>query len=101
MPNQIHGKNTILKLWDVAGASQNVSGDLNNVTLSVTKDNPDTTTFGNSFNQRISGMRDYSLQCTAIYNAESGSGVNVVAASMVNASVNTLFKWYPATETTG
>lgn len=101
MPNQIHGRNTILELWDAAGASQGVSGDLNNVTLSWSRSNADVTTFGNTYTQRISGMRDYNLQCTAIYNAESASGVNAVLAGLLNASLNTLFKWYPATKTTG
>ncbi len=93
MPNQTHGRNTILELWDASGASQGVSGDLNNVTLSWSRSNADVTTFGNTYTQRIAGMRDYNLQCTAIYNAESASGVNAVLAGLLNASLNTLFKW--------
>ena len=99
--NQIHGRNTILEMWDSAAASWNISGDLNNVTFSWTRSNADTTTFGNTYTQRISGLRDYNLQVTAIYNAESSSGVNAVAAAHLNASANIVFKWYPATKTSG
>ena len=101
MPNQIHGRNTVLEMWDTSAASWNISGDLNNVTMSWSRDNSDVTTFGNTYTQRISGMRDYTLQATAIYNAESSSGVNAIMAAHLNASANILFKWYPATKTSG
>lgn len=99
MPDFIHGKNAQIFIWDTAGACQNVSGDANNVALDWSRDNPDVTTFGKDTTQRISGIRDYSLQVAGIYSAESGSGIQAVLAAHLAASSNALFKFYKGPST--
>lgn len=101
MPDRIHGRNTILELFDSSGASATVSGDLNNFTLNWSRDNPDVTTFGQEYTQRMAGIKDYTLQGTAIYSATTASSIQATLAGFISGSANTLFKWYPATKTTG
>ena len=99
MPDFIHGRNAQFFLWDTTGACQNLSGDLNNVTIDWSRDNPDVTTFGKETTQRISGIRDYTVQVAAVYSAESGSGAQAVLAAHMTASANILFKFYKGSST--
>ncbi len=101
MANRIHGRNQILHLWDSAGTSRHVSGDLNNITLSWSRSNPETTTLGNDSIQRISGLRDATLSITAIWNSESASGINDVLDDLMSGSVVTLLRYLPGGCTTG
>lgn len=98
---QLHGKNTLLEMFDSTGASATISGDLNQFTLSWSRSNPDVTTFGQNTTQRIAGIADYDLSGTAIYNSNTASAVQVTMAGWIAASTNTLFKWYPASKTSG
>ena len=98
---QIHGRNTVLELFDSSGASATVSGDLNQFSLSWTRNNADVTTFGKDTTHRISGLRDYELSGTAIYNSDTASAVQVALAGHMTGSANALFRWYPAAKTTG
>lgn len=97
--NQILGTNTKLYVWTTSG-SLDISGDLNNSNLQWSRNNPTTTTYGNTTEQRISGIRDYSLDFAGIFAAGSITGFTYLQADM-NASLYTLFKWAPAGSTTG
>lgn len=96
----IHGTNTTLVIWDSAGASQNVSGDLNSVDLDWSRDNPNSTTFGQNTTQRIAGIRDYTLSVAAIFNNGASSAASAISQAIAG-SYNVLFKWYPVPLTTG
>ena len=97
---QSHGKNAKIFCWDVAGACQDMSGDVNNTTMTWTKDNPDTTTYGNDTIQRMSGLRDVKVAITAIYNNGTNKAACVIGAHMA-ASSNILVKWFPVGQQSG
>ena len=100
MPN-IHGRNSLLHVFDNAGTSRNISGDLNSYSLAWTRDNPATTTFGKDSVQRISGIRDATMSIAGIWNTETASGNDVVMNGLLGGSANALIRFMPAGCTTG
>lgn len=88
MPN-VHGSKAVVKIDDMAGASWDVSGDVTGVTFTRTKNNPESTTLGNNTVQRIDGLRDLTMDVTAIFNSACGAGVvgildNIYAGSLLS-----------------
>ena len=74
MPN-VHGSKAKVFIDNAAGACQDVSGDVTGVTFTRTKNNPESTTLGNNTVQRIDGLRDATMDVTAIFNGASGAGI--------------------------
>ncbi len=74
MPN-VHGSKAKVFIDNAAGACQDVSGDVTGVTFTRTKNNPESTTLGDTTVQRIDGLRDLTMDVTAIFNGASGAGV--------------------------
>lgn len=97
---QIHGRNALLHVWDSAGTSRNISGDLNNIVLAWSKANADVTTLGDDTNQRISGIRDATLTGAAIWNTGTGN-VDDVMDDLMSGSTIALIKYMPGGCTTG
>lgn len=100
MPFQ-HGKNGKFYVWDAAGACQDLSGDANSITMSWTRDNPETTTFGFDSVQRIAGIRDATFQGAGLYNACATLAAACILADIMAASINTLIKWMPNGSSSG
>ena len=98
---QIHGRSSLFHIFDNAGTSRNISGDLNSYSLAWTRDNPATTTFGKDSVQRISGIRDATLSIAGIWNTESASGNDAVMNGLLAGSANALIRFMPAGCTTG
>lgn len=95
----ILGTNAIFHII-ASAASADVSGDLNTVTLNFNRDNPETTTFGDTTVQRIAGIRDYSIDFAGIYNS-GACQVHSLAISDLNASLYTIFRFAPGGSVTG
>lgn len=75
---KIHGRLAVLWLDDMAGTCRNVSGDLNNISFNRSKNQPETTTFGDRDTQReVDGLRDVAFDVTAVFNVD-GTGAAVV-----------------------
>ena len=92
----VHGTNSVLFLWDSGGTCRNVSGDLNNIALSWTRDNPDTTTFGKTTVQRIGGLQDATLTGAGLFNTAETTSINAILEALMAASAtNTLVNWVP------
>ena len=100
MPN-IHGSKAVVWLDNVAGVCVNVSGDITGVTFTRTKNNPDSTTLGATTVQRIDGLRDATMDVTAIFNGCVVSGVVTVLDELLVGEVNTRAQYFPAGETSG
>lgn len=98
---QIHGRNSLLHIWDNAGTSRNVTFDLSSITLSYSRDNPAVTTFGDDSVQRISGIRDATLSGAFIWNSDSASGLRDVIEDLTSTSTVTVIRWLPGGCTTG
>lgn len=99
MANQ-HGTNTKLHVSDSSAASQDLSGDLNNVTLSWSRNNAIVTALGDNSVQRISGLRDATITATVVWNSGTNAATCVIGGLM-GASAITLVKWMPAGCITG
>lgn len=97
---QIHGRNSVLHIWDNSGASQNATGDLTSVTMSWSRDNPAATNFGDDSVQRISGIRDVTLNGAIIWNSGTNAVENVLT-TLAAGSVMSLVRWLPGGCTTG
>jgi hypothetical protein len=57
-------------------AAHDVSGDTNSITLTRSKNNPETTTLGKVAVSRIEGIKDCTLDVTAVYD-DGGSSSNI------------------------
>lgn len=97
--SQSLGTNIILQLFTSSG-SLDVSGDFNTSQLKYTRNNPQTTTYGKTTEQRIAGIRDWNLSFAGIYNSGTNTAFTYILADMA-ASLNTLMKWSPQASQTG
>ena len=100
MPN-VHGSNAVVWLDNALGVCVNVSGDITGVTFTRTKNNPESTTLGNTGVQRIDGIRDVTMDVTAIFNGCVVSGIVSVLDELDAGSKNSRAQYFPAGETSG
>lgn len=100
-PSQAHGRNAKLLLWEPSGSIRDISGDLNSVVLTWTRDNPDVTTFGNDSHQRIAGLRDATLTGAYVWNACETCGVPQVLDIVLAASAIVQIQYAPGGSITG
>lgn len=96
-----HGKNGKIFVQDIAGSLRDISGDLNNVTLSWTRDNPTTTTFGMDSESRIAGVRDAQLSLAGVYSPSANVSAASVLQELMTGSAVTLIKWAPGGSISG
>jgi predicted secreted protein len=61
---------------DTANACMAMHGDTNSITLTRSKNNPETTTLGKVAVSRIEGIKDCTVDVTSVYD-DGGSGSNV------------------------
>ena len=103
MPAYVHGRNAVVHLEDVNGASQSIGGDMNTVTIAWSKDNPESTTFGDNHRQRVPGIGDATLNGAFIWNGDhaGASAVTQILLDIQNASTINLIKVAPAGSVTG
>ena len=97
----VHGSKAKLWLDDIAGACQDVSGDVTGVTFTRTKNNPESTTFGNNTVQRIDGLKDATMDVTAVFESASGSGVVAVLDDLYQGSLLSRMQYCPAGSVSG
>lgn len=100
MPN-VHGSKAVLWLDNYAGTCINVSGDVTGVTFTRTKNNPESTTLGNNTVQRIDGLRDATMDVTAIFNGCAVSGVVSVLDELDAGSLVSRAQYFPAGAVSG
>lgn len=96
-----HGKNGKVIIWDVAGASRDLSGDFNNVTMSVSRENPTTTTFGQDTQSRVPGVQDVQFSLAGVYSPSPNLSAASTLGEIIAASLNTVIRWMPAGSITG
>ena len=70
----VHGKNSVIWMWDAGGTCRNLSGDKNNVTLAWDRENSESTTFGKIALQRLTGLQDATISGAGVWNSDSDSG---------------------------
>ncbi len=91
----VHGSKAVIKAYDQAGTIQDLSGDVTGVTFTRTKNNPESTTFGDNTVQRIDGLRDLTMDVTAIFNSACAAGVVGVLDDMHAGSLLALISYFP------
>jgi len=97
----VHGKNSVIYVWDAGGTCRNMSGDKNSVTLSWNRNNPETTTFGKVATQRIAGLHDGVLSGAGIWNSDASSGIDAIFSGIMAASIPTLVQYAPGGSVSG
>lgn len=90
-------------LWidDQAGTCRNMTGDTTAVTVNRSKALGEVTTLGNSTVQRIDGLRDYTLDVTAIFNSGSVDTIVGLLDNMWSNSTVARAQFLPGGSTTG
>lgn len=74
----IHGKNALLYFEDATGASANLSGDGNNITLSELVTNPEVSVIGDGYVQRSgSGLSDVKITYEGWANDTAGLNLDI------------------------
>lgn len=92
---QAHGRNAGINLLDSAASRQSIAGDFNNIQLTWTRDNAESTTLGKDSKQRISGLRDATITGAAVFNSGTGN-IDAVMSGLMAASLNSLITFAPA-----
>lgn len=95
------GFNAHIAITDDTAACRDISGDTNSVTISWTRDNPESTTFGNSTRQRLPGMRDFAVSGTSVWDTTASTGIDKIMRDIMAASVNTCVFVAPGGSTAG
>ena len=98
---QSHGRNAIIKIEDDGGTVRDLSGDMNSVTLTWTKENFDTMTFGKDNMQRISGFRDVTLTGAGIWNGTETTSIDAVLSGLLSGSKVTVACYAPGGSVSG
>lgn len=101
MAARSHGRLAVLYVDDATGACQNVSGDLNSIVLTRTRDNPDTTTLGQVEHQRIGGLLDATLTGAYVWNGTETTGAPQVFDGLLGASLPTRIQYAPGGSISG
>lgn len=66
---KLHARNVSIYVDDASGASTSITGDLNTITLDISAEAPEVTSFGDNTVQRLSnGIRDFSVSMDGFYN---------------------------------
>lgn len=91
----VHGSKAVVKIYDSNGTVQDVSGDVTGVTFTRTKNNPESTTLGDNTVQRIDGLRDLTMDVTAIFNSACGAGVVGILDDIYAGSLLSLMSYFP------
>lgn len=97
---QFHG--TIAELWidDDANTCHQFDTDLNNITFTRSKNNPEVTTFGDNTVNRLDGLRDVVLDCTGVFNSGASTVVGTLDALFTNSVVSRV-QYYPGGNVSG
>lgn len=69
MPAYVHGKNAYLSA-SIGSGSTVLTTDMNTITLTQTKSNPETTTFGDHSRSRVGGLNDATLTGAFVYSGD-------------------------------
>ena len=93
----IHGRLADLYVDDTADTCRQIRGDLNNITFNRSKNNPESTTFGDDTTQRLAdSLRDASIDFSGIFN--TGALPNIVSAmdQIYGSGCITRVQYFPA-----
>lgn len=102
--SNVHGSKTVVYIDDMSGACRKVDSDLTSVTFTRSKNNPESTTFGNNTVQRIDGLRDATMDATAVWeSASSASNIGIVSVldDIYAGSLITRIQYLPGGSETG
>lgn len=101
---KVHGSKALVYIDDMSGACRKVDTDLTSVTFTRTKNNPESTTFGENTVQRIDGLRDVTMDMTAVFQGgSSASNIGIVSVldDMFAGSLISRVQYLPGGSTTG
>jgi hypothetical protein len=99
---RVHGSKAVLWIDDQGGTCRNLSGDFNSITFNRSKNEPETTTFGDTSVQReILGLRDASIDVTAIFSSGSLTEPAGLLDEMYAGSLHSRIQYLPAGSITG
>lgn len=90
----IMGCNGYFAIEDSSAASQNISGDGNQVSMKFTADAPETVTLGSCTKKRLSGgLKDVSFDFSGYWNATATSGIDAIFYGILGGSSRVV--WCP------
>jgi len=99
---KLHGSYGQLYLDDQSGTCQNMSSDTQSITFTRSKNNPEATTFGNHTVQRIDGLRDLTMDITAIFDSSaSTTEITGLLDEMYAGSLVARAQYFPAGSVSG
>lgn len=87
-----HGKNTVVKIDNSAGALTALSASFNEVTFPQTVDSAETTTFGAGNVTRVAGLGDSKVSLKGVFDGAVGAAVQdqMIAATLAAQQAGTL-----------
>ena len=69
----VHGQRVGIFIDDQNAICQNMKADLNSITFTRTKSNPEATTFADTIVQRLDGLRDATMDYTGVFRTSTGA----------------------------
>ena len=88
---QFHGVTAVLYLDERTSSSQvckAMTGDLNSITFTRSKNNPEVTTFGDNTINRLDGLRDVVLDAVGVFNSGADTVIGVLDGLFTNSLVS-------------
>ena len=80
---QVVGHNASITITDSGCTVRNVGGDTNTVTLSWPAETPENTAYGDSYRQRLGGLKDWTIDYSGFFNDAANTGIHTVLANLV------------------
>ena len=77
-----------------------MDGDLNNITFTRSKNNPEATTFGDNTINRLDGLRDVVLDATGVFNSGASTVIGLLDGNFTNSLV-TRVQYFPGGNVSG
>ena len=102
--SNVHGSKALLYIDDMVATCIKVDSDVTSVTFSRSKNNPESTTFGNNTVQRIDGLRDATMDVTAVFqggSSASNTGIVTVLDDIFAGSLVSRIQYLPGGSETG
>lgn len=98
----VHGGKARLWMDDQNAVSQDMRADLNSITFSRSKNNPEATTFNDGTIQRLDGLKDATLDFSGVYRTSTGaSAIAGLLDTMWSNSLVSRIQYFPAGSNSG
>lgn len=96
-----HGRLSVLRIADSAGALRDISGDVNSVEAPATGDTVEVSGFGDTTKKYVVGLQDSQMRVQGNYNDAATTGAHTVLSGVVGGTTGLAMHFWPKGSASG